>query len=103
MAGTGWQKISVKAKQKLYDDMPPEWRLPKDKLPAEDELDVTAFPAKSGILTQRELHITDSYATGIVAGIATGHWSAEEVARAFCKRAAIAHQVVCIVPYVPPW
>ena len=96
MAENAWEEIAVKAKQKLSNDIPSEWRIPTAKLPADDELDVTGFPAKSGILTQRELDITDSVATEVVSHIAAGEWTAEEVTRAFCKRAAVAHQVVNI-------
>ncbi|KAF2160731.1 hypothetical protein M409DRAFT_28868 [Zasmidium cellare ATCC 36951] len=88
-----WKEISAKAKQKVLDDIPSEWKIPKDKLPGDDVLDVLDVPAKSGILSQHELDITESYATDIVAKIAKGEWTAEDVTRAFCKRAAIAHQL----------
>lgn len=88
-----WQTISQKAKQILADSIPPEWRLSKDKLPPEDRLDVRDVPKQSGLLTDQELAVTDSYATEIVAKIAAGEWTSEAVTLAFCKRAAIAHQV----------
>jgi amidase len=89
-----WEEISAKARQKVLDDIPSEWKVPADKLPSDDVLDVTGFPAKSGILSQQDLDITESFAVDIVAKIAKGKWSAENVTRAFCKRAAIAHQLV---------
>ena len=89
-----WKEISAKAQEKTSASIPPEWRIPKDQLPAPEQLDVTGFPAKCGLLTENELAITDSYATDIVQKIAAGEWKAEDVTRAFCKRAAIAHQVV---------
>lgn len=89
-----WREISTKAIQKVLDDVPLEWKIPKDKLPGDDVLDVTDVPAKCGLLSQQELDITESYATDIVAKIAKGEWTAEDVTRAFCKRAAIAHQLV---------
>ena len=89
-----WTDISAKAQTKLRNSIPSEWRIPQDKLPGDDVLDVTGFPAQSGLLSDAELKITESYATEIVGAIAAGEWSAVEVTTAFCKRAAIAHQVV---------
>ncbi|SMR56904.1 unnamed protein product [Zymoseptoria tritici ST99CH_1E4] len=89
-----WGDISAKAKQKVLDDIPSEWKIPSEKLPSGDVLDVTDFPAQSGILSQQDLDITDSFAVDIVAKIAKGEWTSEDVTRAFCKRAAIAHQLV---------
>lgn len=95
-----WQEISVSAKQKLEDSIPPEWRIPSEKLPSDDVLDVTSFPAESGLLTPQELEITESLATEIISKIAKGNWNAEQVLIAFCKRASIAHQLVH--PTQPP-
>ena len=94
MPSQDWKEISVQAQGKRESSIPSEWRIPKDKLPPPEQLDVTGFPAKCGILTDAELAITDSYATEIVEKIAAGEWKAEDVTRAFCKRAAVAHQVV---------
>ena len=88
-----WQSISARAKQRLADSISPEWRIPPDKMPPADQLDVRDVPRTCGILSQNELEITDSYATEILSQIASGAWKAEAVTRAFCKRAAIAHQL----------
>ena len=89
-----WEEISKKAQAKLLDSIPSEWRISDDKRPTADQVDVTDFPATSGLLTEPELEITKSLASDIVQQIAAGKWSAEDVTRAFCKRAAIAHQLV---------
>jgi amidase len=94
MGAQEWQEISAKASDNLANSIPPEWRIPKDRLPPPEQKDVTDFPAKCGLLTEAELAITDSYATEIVKKIAAGEWTAEAVTTAFCKRAAIAQQVV---------
>ena len=94
MSTEPWKEISDKAKEKLSASIPPEWRISKDKLPSPEQSNVTNFPATCGILTEREAAITDSYATDIVKRIAAGEWKAEDVTWAFCKRAAIAHQLV---------
>ena len=89
-----WTDIAAKAQTRLINSIPREWRIPHDKLPKDDQLDVTSFPQKSGLLSDEEIRITESFATEIVGAVAAGEWTAEEVTRAFCKRAAIAHQVV---------
>lgn len=88
-----WQTISTKAKQRLADSIPQEWRISPDRMPPETQLDVRDIPYTCGILSKDELAITDSYATKILSKIHSGAWTAEDVTRAFCKRAAIAQQL----------
>lgn len=95
MAST-WQDISSRAKQKVLDDIPSEWKIPKDKFPADDVRDVTGIAASCGVLSEREIEITEANATVILGKVKGKEWKAEEVARAFCKRAAIAHQLVSV-------
>jgi amidase len=90
-----WEEIGEKARERLDASIPPEWRIPKDKMPTAEQKDVTDVPFLSGLFTEREILITTSGATHIVDLIAKGEWKAQEVARAFCKRAAVAHQLVC--------
>lgn len=94
MATQNWKEISAQAQEIRDNSIPAEWRIPKDKLPPDDQKDVTDFPAKCGLLSEDELKITGFYATEIVKKIADGEWKAEDVTRAFCKRAAVAQQVV---------
>ncbi|PNS18380.1 hypothetical protein CAC42_6197 [Sphaceloma murrayae] len=75
--------------------VPQEYRLP-EKLIKEAPKDVTAIPRTCGILTEEELHITDSYdAVELAAIIARRKYTAETVVRAFCKRAIVCHQISC--------
>lgn len=73
-------------------------RIPKAWLLSEDQLqsrDILSVPEHCGILTAREFQLTQTHdAVDIVNGIASGKLSAREVAVAFCKRAAIAQQMV---------
>jgi amidase len=89
-----WEDIGQKARTKVLDSIPPEWRLPEDKLPPADQANVLDVPSKSGLFTEHEISITTSSATHIVQAIASGEWKAVDVTRAFCKRAAVAHQLV---------
>ncbi|KAF2826811.1 amidase [Ophiobolus disseminans] len=59
-------------------------------------LDVSTVPASCGILTSKEIRITEHYdAVGLSEAIATKSLTAVEVATAFSKRAIIAHQLTC--------
>ena len=89
-----WEAIAEKKRQALKSSIPAEWVIPKDIFPPEDQLDVTTFPKESGFFTGRELEITSTPAQTILSHISSGSWTAEEVAKAFCKTAAVAQQLV---------
>lgn len=58
--------------------------------------DVSSIPTTCGLLTDREIDITEYYnAVSLARSIATKDLSAVEVTRAFAKRAIIAHQLTC--------
>lgn len=85
-------KLKVEQKRKALDSLiTPEWRLPY--IPPPDERpNVITLP--HDILSHDELLITESTALSVLANISNSKWTAEEVTRAFCHRAAIAHQLV---------
>jgi amidase len=58
--------------------------------------DVSSIPTTCGLLTDREIEITENYnAVDLARSIASKDLSAVEVTRAFAKRAIIAHQLTC--------
>lgn len=96
----------VKAEQKYRQSqslIPEAWRLSSEVTqdvarPLETSkinlinLDI---PRRSGILTAQELRITEEYnVQHLLKALATGDLTALEVTVAFCKRAAIAQQLV---------
>ncbi|KAK7538482.1 fatty-acid amide hydrolase [Phyllosticta citribraziliensis] len=88
-----WKEIAAKKRAALLDSIPEEWRIPANILPPESQLDVTAFPQKSGWFTAEELEITNSSATVLLKRLRSGKYSSEQVTKAFCKRASAAHQL----------
>jgi len=88
-----WQEIRDEKKAEQAARIPVEWRL--TEFPSAGTIDVRPIASTCGILSGRELKITgDSYdATSLAAAITSGIYSAEEVAVAFCKRAAVGHQL----------
>lgn len=89
-----WSIIGDEARARVSNSIPVEWRIAEASLPPDSRLDITGFPAESGILSEHELEITESFAVDIVRRVAAGEWSSQDVTIAFCKRAAIAHQLV---------
>ncbi|KAH8985891.1 general amidase [Lactarius akahatsu] len=88
---TTWQELAAEKKVRQAASIPKEWLIAP---PSNDVLDVTDIPAKCGLLSARDLEITEvSSVADLLTKIATGTWSSVEVTTAFCKRAVIAHQV----------
>jgi amidase len=89
-----WEKVAASKRLWLAEQIPLEYRIPPSLFPPDDQLNVTTFPTKSGWFAERELEITRSSASRVLQKISSKTWSAEEVTRAFCKRAAAAQQLV---------
>lgn len=87
-----WKTIAQQKRDALNSLIPREWRIPEIP-PVEKQRDVTG-PYIQQFLSQKEVEITETDAVGIVQKTTTGRWTALEVARAFCHRAALAHQLV---------
>ncbi|KAA8642413.1 hypothetical protein EYZ11_009919 [Aspergillus tanneri] len=99
----------VRRKQaQLESGIPAEWRLPAHLVPGGmlsladsitnakqyQRANVMDIPRNSGLLTPKELEITENFdIRRLLSQMAEGRSSAEEVVRGFSKRAAIAHQV----------
>ncbi|OQE14950.1 hypothetical protein PENSTE_c031G03255 [Penicillium steckii] len=100
---SAWKEKSLLKRQTCSDKIPVDWKIPTSvqnclTLPSESsrnnifDLDLVR---KSGILTEREIHITEGFdVTGLLQGLRKGELTAVEVTKAFSKRAAIAHQLV---------
>lgn len=104
-----YQKIAERKQAERQRLIPAEWRLPQDKLAAytsSPTASVLHVPRESGILTERELDMTENHdAVSLLEmlrkGPAQGGFGSEEVVVAFCKRAAVAQQVVSALPFSP--
>ncbi|KAI0593145.1 amidase [Biscogniauxia sp. FL1348] len=90
-----WQELHAAKKAEQDSRIPQEWKLKKDDFPSEDTVDLRPFVNSCGILTEAELVITSNAfdATSLAAAIAEGRFTAVEVVTAFCKRAAVGHQL----------
>ena len=87
-----YRSISAEKKLQRQSKIPKEWLLPESYHGATNFMDI---PLICGILNDVERDITSNFdATALLEKLKGGEWSAEQVTVAFCKRAAIAHQLV---------
>ena len=95
-----YQELAAKAQAAVLDSIPAKWKLsPKTlALKNSDNANVMEIPTTCGILTPRQIEITENNLTELVAKLAAGKLSSVEVTEAFCARAAIAHQLVSCFP-----
>jgi amidase len=93
MVTTYWE-ITARAKKGSVNELIPKlWTLKLSDIPPVGSLrDVSDYIRR--FLTPQELAITDSSANFILDKIRTAQWTALDVTRAFCHRAALSHQFV---------
>lgn len=87
-----WRSIAERHRANINGKIPPEWRLPGALL--NGGIKPIDLPRQCGVMSDWELHITEWKATDILAVLRDRRAKAVDVVRAFCKRAAIAHQAV---------
>ena len=92
MSALDWRARCEERKKKQLNEIPQEWLIAPLPL---DKRNVTDIPANCGLLTERELLITETVDIDyLLRKLTTGEWSSVEVTAAFYKRAIIAHQLV---------
>jgi amidase len=94
--GGSWEEVARARRERLAAAIPPEWVLSSDLLARLNTCtDVRPAPAEAGFLSPRELALTDiEDAARLCRMLAERECSAVELVMAFCKRAAIAHQLL---------
>jgi amidase len=90
-----WQTIAKESQAKVVQAIPGCWRLNVDDY--KSLKDVTRVPYTCGLLTEAQLKITELTATELVRQLQSRKLSAVQVLEAFAGRAAIAHQLVCLL------
>lgn len=87
-----WKRIGKDKAEAVLNLIPQEWRIPS--IPSvSEQRDVTGKYIQQ-YLSPQEIEITETDAVGILKNTTSGKWSAVDVAKAFCHRAAVAHQLV---------
>ncbi|KII87664.1 hypothetical protein PLICRDRAFT_699214 [Plicaturopsis crispa FD-325 SS-3] len=92
MSASLWETACATRRRKQLESIPSEWivQTPEDPLSG----NVMDVPISSGLLSPREIEITETTDVGILLEkLASAEWSSVEVTTAFYKRAIIAHQL----------
>lgn len=98
-----WQARGAEKRARCQTQIPKAWHLPSAlvqglKHPLEsskNNLIELGIARRSGLLTEKELKITEGYdVQSLLDALASGELSSLDVTVAFCKRAAIAQQLV---------
>lgn len=95
MAEQGYIEIGRRKREQQQSKIPREWLLPERFRPTSSTRSVIGVIEACGVLTDTERHITGDYdATGLLEELRWRRLKSVDVTRAFCKRAALAHQLV---------
>jgi hypothetical protein len=79
-----WQSVSWQKKDQQFARIPAEWRL--SRLPSSNITNYLDVPRECGLLTDRELDITENYdATALAQAIRERKLNCVDVTTAFCK------------------
>ena len=93
MVAPSWEDHAKAKRDSTNDLIPKEWRLTSSIPSAKEQRDVTGRYIWQHLSTH-EVEVTESEVVDIVKATSSGKWTAEEVTKAFCHRAALAHQIV---------
>jgi hypothetical protein len=74
-----WEDLVADKKHRQLESIPKEWLI---SAPTEDVLDVTNYPEGYGLLTVKEIQITNTPVDGLLERL-VGGWSSVEVTTAF--------------------
>ena len=93
IAGSSWEDIAQAKRLERASKIPKDWIISEALY--KGHTNVIGIPETCGLLTPDELDITSNHdATALLESLANGALSSEAVTVAFCKRAAIAQQLV---------
>jgi len=93
IAPSDWRRaVSVK-RASIANAIPLAWRLSDDEIPSAAILkDLSSFITR--FLSPLEQQITTAPVSVLISNVRSFQWSAVEITKAFCHRAALAHQLV---------
>jgi amidase len=93
-----WETIAAEYQKEAAAKIPREWLLPAkitESICPSSTQNVLDIPRTCGLLSTEEIDITENYnAVTLSEHLASGKFSSLAVTTAFCKRAAIAQQLV---------
>lgn len=93
-----WQSVAWQKKDQQFARIPSQWRLPQ--LPPASVTNYLSIPRDCGLLTEKELNITENYdATALAKAIRERRLQCIDVTTAFCK---VTQTHLCWTSLTPP-
>lgn len=89
-----WQIRAAEKRKDIHAKIPKEWLLGQSELDKASKQRNITGPFIEQYLNESDIGITCLPATTLVAKLSNGQLKAVEVTQAFCKRAAVAQQIV---------
>lgn len=96
-----WEIVAAEQQAQRDAKIPKEWILPKP-VPA-SRSNLMSVPYECGIMSKEELAWTERDATDLLRELAAGRIKSYDLTLAFCKRAAIAQQLVSQPQFSSPY
>ena len=93
-AGPEWAKIAVQKRAQRDAAIPADWHLPPGLI-FEDRLNITRAPIESGILSSREIEITETDAATLVPKLAAREYTSYEVRLIKTAIASLKRTFIC--------
>ncbi len=94
--GVPWQELASLKRQKIQDKIHKTWLLDKDIISKAKHEKTLAGDFLDNLLDSETVRITTQDPYGLLEDLIKGKETAVKVAKAFCKRAVTAHQIVCL-------
>ncbi|KAK2867973.1 hypothetical protein FQN49_003291 [Arthroderma sp. PD_2] len=88
-----WEEKAASKRAVTLAKIPEEWRLTEEQIKDAKSQRQLAGAYFQGFLTDEEKEITSEQSTGIVDKVKNKEYSAVQVTQAYCKAAAVAHQI----------
>lgn len=89
-----WEIIAQRKREQRDALIPDDWKLSSNSGPCDESPGLNSVIRSSDILTSEEIRITESSVDDLISRLHARGVKAVDVTRAFCKRAAIACQLV---------
>ena len=89
-----WQSRATEKVDETMSKIPTEWRLSNSDLEQAKQRRKLTGAFIESFLDEEELEIVRTDSVPLVERLAYGRYNAKQVVRAFCKTAAMAHQIV---------
>jgi amidase len=90
-----WEEKAAAKRASIISQIRQEWRLSEEDLERVSRERTLAGDVMDSFLDDETRSITSMTSVPLVEGLRAGSLSAVQVTMAFCKAAAVAHQIVC--------